>query len=184
MRAQTYRPRVQNGTITKRPNRSVSSKASERRASTRRAPNRGRRSYKRSRQEGSNLFMTLVFIGAFVAAGFVFALRSQINARHLGQAEMRLRSELDDIANRQRYEVLEQQRAMSLSESDRAAQQAGLIQPRFNQQKAQTKDQTKDRTNQVAVSRNVAPRSTKPRKESYKREGYNQRQADRLAQRR
>jgi hypothetical protein len=101
---------------------------------------------------------------------------------------MRLRSELDDIANRQRYEVLEQQRAMSLSESDRAAQQAGLIQPRFNQQKAQTKaqtkDQTKDRANQVAVSRNVAPRSTKPRKESYKREGYNQRQADRLAQRR
>jgi hypothetical protein len=180
MRAQTYRPRIQNGTITKRPKRTVSSKASERRASARRAPNRGRRSHKRSRQEGSNLFMTLVFIGALVAAGFVFALRSQINARQLGQAEMRLRSELDDIANRQRYEVLEQQRAMSLSESDRAAQQAGLIQPSFNQHKAQTKA----RTDQVAVSRNPAPHSPKPRKESYKRESHNQRQSDRLAQRR
>jgi hypothetical protein len=180
MRAQTYRPRVQNGTITKRSKRTVSSKASERRASARRTPNRGRRSRKRSRHEGSNLFMTLVFIGALVAAGFVFALRSQINARQLGQAEMRLRSELDDIANRQRYEVLDQQRAMSLRESDRAAQQAGLIQPRFNQPKAQTKA----RTNQVVASRNAAPRSSKPRKESNKRESHNQRQSDRLAQRR
>jgi uncharacterized protein HemX len=171
MRAQTYRPRVQNGTITKRPKRSASSKASERRASARRAPNRGRGSHKRSRREGSNLFMTLVLIGALVAAGFVFALRSQIRARQLGQAEMRLRSELDDIANRQRYEVLEQQRAMSLSESERAARQAGLIQPRFNQPKASAK--------QAAVSRNAAPRGSKPRKES-----HNRRQSDRLAQRR
>jgi hypothetical protein len=180
MRAQTYRPRVQNGTITKRSKRTVSSKVSERRASARRAPNRGRRSYKRSRREGSNLFMTLVFIGALVAAGFVFALRSQINARQLGQAEMRLRSELDDIANRQRYEVLDQQRAMSLRESDRAAQQAGLIQPRFNQPKAQTKV----RANRVAVSRNPAPRGKQPQKVSYKQERYSQRQSDRLAQRR
>jgi hypothetical protein len=183
MRAQTYRPRVQNGTITKRSKRTVSSKASERRASARRAPNRGRRSYKRSRREGSNLFMTLVFIGALVAAGFVFALRSQINARQLGQAEMRLRSELDDIANRQRYEVLDQQRAMSLRESDRAAQQAGLIQPRFNRLN-QPKAQTKDRANRVAVSRDAAPRGKQPQKVSYKQERYSQRQSDRLAQRR
>jgi hypothetical protein len=176
MRAQTYRPRVQNGTITKRSKRTVSSKASERRASARRAPNRGRQSHRRSRREGSNLFMTLVLIGALVAAGFVFALRSQINARQIGQAEMRLRSELDDIANRQRHEVLEQQRAMSLSESDRAAHQAGLIQPRFNQSEASA--------NQVAIPRTAASRSSKPRKESYKQESYNRRQSDRLAQRR
>jgi hypothetical protein len=176
MRARTYRPKVQNGTITKRSKRAVSSKASERGVSARRAPSRGRRSNRRNRQEGSNLFMTLVLIGALVAAGFVFALRSQINARQLGQAEMRLRSELDDIANRQRYEVLEQQRAMSLRESERAARQAGLSQPRFNQPKAGA--------NQVALSRNAAPRSSKPQKVSYKRESYNQRQADRLAQRR
>jgi uncharacterized protein HemX len=171
MRAQTYRPRVQNGPITKRAKRTVSSKTSERGASARRKPDRGRPSRKRSRQEGSNLFMSLVLVGALVAAGFVFALRSQISARQLGQAETRLRSELDDIANRQRYEVLEQQRAMSLTESSRAAKEAGLIQPSFNQPKA--------RTNQVAVSRNNAPRGSKPRKES-----YNQRQSDRLAQRR
>jgi hypothetical protein len=136
--------------------------------------------------------MSLVFIGALVAAGFVFALRSQINARQLGQAELRLRNELDDIANRQRYEVLEQQRALSLSESDRAAQHAGLIQPRFNQPKAptrapikaQTKAQTKARINQVATSRNSAPRSERPPKGGYKQGGDNQRQSDRLAQRR
>jgi hypothetical protein len=176
MRAQTYRPRIQNGPITKRSKRTASSKASERRAPARRAPNRGRRSYKRRQHEGSNLFLTLIFIGAFVAAGFVFALRSQISARQLGQAETKLKSELDDIANRQRYVVLEQQRAMSLNESDRAAQQAGLIQPRFNQPKAGT--------DQVAISRNAAPRGSKARKESYKQERYNQRQSDRLAQRR
>jgi hypothetical protein len=184
MRAQTYRPRVQNGTITKRPKRKVSSQAAERRASPRRSPQRGRRSHKRGRHEGSNLFMSLVLIGALVAAGFVFALRSQINARQLGQAELRLRNELDDIANRQRYEVLEQQRAMSLSESDRAAQQAGLIQPSFNQTKAQTKAQATVRINQVAISRNPAARSDRPPKEGYKQEGYKQRQSDRLAQRR
>jgi hypothetical protein len=181
MRARTYRPKVQNGTITKRSMRTVSAQASERRASARRAPNRERRSSRRSRQEGSNLFMTLVLIGALVAAGFVFALRSQINARQVGQAEMRLRSELDDIANRQRYEILEQQRAMSLRESERAAQRAGLIQPRFNQPKASA--------NGVSLSRNAAPRSSKSQKvtykrESHKQESYNQRQADRLAQRR
>lgn len=170
MRAQTYRPRVQNGPITKRSKRPVAAKSSERRASARRAPQRGRGSNKRKRQEGSNLFMSLIIIGALVVAGFVFALRSQINARQLGQAETKLRAELDEIANRQRYEVLERQRVMSMGESDRAAQTAGLVQPRFNQPKAAA---------QAAAAQKPAPRGSKSRKES-----YSQRQSERLAQRR
>ena len=76
--------------------------------------------------------LILMLIGAFVAAGFVTALRSQINSHHLGQAETQLRGELDEIANQQRYDILQQQRALSPRESDRAARQAGLIQPKFN----------------------------------------------------
>jgi hypothetical protein len=177
MRARTYRPRIQNGTVTKR-KRSVDSKASGRRGASRHSSNtsqasrQGGRRRKNRKEEGSNLFLTLVMVGALVAAGFVFALRSQINAREFGQAEQRLRNELDEIADQQRYEVLEQQRTMSLPESDRAAQQAGLIQPRLNQAKAPD----------VPPSQAVLPtssRSSKTRKES-----NNSRQTDRLAQRR
>jgi hypothetical protein len=176
MRAQTYRPRVQNGPISKR--KTSASRAATRKTTARRAPQRGRR--KSREREGSNLFLSLVIVGALVATGFVFSLRSQISARQIGEAETRLRTELDDIANQQRYEILERQRATRPSESDRAAQQAGLIQPRF--------DQPKTGAGQVALSREPVPRVSKPLKESNQKESNrkesNQRQSDRLAQRR
>jgi hypothetical protein len=177
MRAQTYRPKIQNGTISKRKKRTIDSKASGRRGTSRNSSQpasrpRGRR--KNRREEGSNLFLTLVVVGALVATGFVFALRSQINARELGQAEQRLRNELDEIADQQRYDVLEQQRTMSLRESDRAAQQAGLIQPSLTQPKALIA-----RPSQVGLP--AASRSAKAGKENKKN---NPRQSDSLAQRR
>ncbi len=127
MKAQTYRPRVQNGQVAKR--RSRPGGVAAQKVSVRGA----RRRQNRERRQGSNVLGVLMCIGALVATGFVFALRSQINTHQLGQAEAQLRSELDEIANRQRYEVLAQQRALSPREIDRAAKQAGLIQPKFNQ---------------------------------------------------
>jgi hypothetical protein len=171
MRARTYRPKVQNGTVTKRNRSTGSAKAS------RSSADRGRRQKNRRevREEGPNLFLTLVMVGALVAMGFVFALRSQINTRQLGQAEERLKGELDDIADQQRYDVLEQQRTMSLQESDRAAQEAGLIQPRFNQ----PEPKAKARTSQNEIPRNATSRASRAKKEN-----NNPRQSDRLAQRR
>jgi hypothetical protein len=169
MRARTYRPKVHNGTVTKRNRSTGTAKASA---------HRGRRQKNRRevREEGPNLFLTLVMVGALVAMGFVFALRSQINTRQLGQAEERLKSELDDIADQQRYDVLEQQRTMSLQESDRAAQEAGLIQPKFNQAEARAKA----RTSQDEIPHNANSRVSKAKKEN----NNNARQSDRLAQRR
>jgi hypothetical protein len=171
MRARTYRPKVQNGTISKR-NRSTGSEKASRPSARRGKRQKNRREV---REEGPNLFLTLVMVGALVAMGFVFALRSQINTRQLGQAEERLKSELDDIADQQRYDVLEQQRTMSLQESDRAAQEAGLIQPRFNQ----PEPKAKARSSQDEIPRNANSRVSRAKKEN-----NNPRQSDRLAQRR
>jgi hypothetical protein len=132
MKAQTYRPRIQNGTVAKRRGRTLVQKVSDRSARARR-PARGKSRREQERQPGSNVLWTLMCIGALVATGFVFALRSQMNAHQLGQAEAQLRAELEEIANRQRYEMLEQQRALSPREVIRAAKQAGLIQPKLNQ---------------------------------------------------
>lgn len=167
MRAQTYRPRIQNGTVAKRRNRTVVTKIAGRRSSSRRSSSRRQ---KKERQREPNVLLILMLIGAFVAAGFVLALRSQINSRHLGQAEAQLRGELDEIANRQRYEILEQQRALSPRESDRAARQAGLIQPRFNRPETKI-EQPASRPQPVQMSR-------------AKKESNNQRQSMRLALRR
>jgi len=106
-------------------------------------------------------------VGALVAMGFVLAIRSQINTRQLGQAEERLRGELDDIADQQRFDVLEQQRTMSLRESDRAAQAAGLVQPRFSHPKDGQRETTRNSDSRVSQTR---------------KESNNQRQTVRLAQ--
>jgi hypothetical protein len=71
----------------------------------------------------------LMLVGGFLACGFVFAMRSQINVYQLGQAETQLKSELDEMSNRQRYEMLERERALSPRKIDRAAKAAGLVQP-------------------------------------------------------
>jgi hypothetical protein len=85
----------------------------------------------------------LMLVGAFLACGFVFAMRSQINVYQLGQAEAQLKSELDEIANRQRFEMLERERALSPRKIDRVARQAGLLQPELKLQNNVTNQELK-----------------------------------------
>jgi cytoskeletal protein RodZ len=170
MRAQTYRPRIQNGPVAKRRTRAAAEKVSDRSVRSRRSSrNKRRQSYEW--HEGSRVLWVLIFIGALVAAGFIYALRSQISAHQLGQAEAQLKAELEEIANRQRYEIHEQQRALSPREADRAARQAGLIQPRLNQPNL--------KINQKTISSHQSEQTPKGKKES----GH-QRQSTRLAPRR
>jgi hypothetical protein len=75
----------------------------------------------------------MVVIGTLLAAGFIFALRSQINIHKLGQAEEELRARLDEYADHQKYLMVDQQRAISATESDRASKEAGLSQLKLNQ---------------------------------------------------
>jgi hypothetical protein len=143
---------------------------SNRSARSRRS-SRNKRRQNKERQQGSRVLWMLIFIGALVATGFIFALRSQISAYQFGQAEAQLKAELEEIANRQRYAILEQQRALSPREADRAAKQAGLVQPKLNQPNL--------RFNQTTVSSHQPEHTLKGKKESGK-----ERQSTRLAHRR
>lgn len=82
-------------------------------------------------EQGTRLLWLLLIIGALVAAGFIFALRSQHTVHELGQAEAQLRNDLDRISLYQRHLALEQQRALSVRESEQMAKQSGLIQPKL-----------------------------------------------------
>ncbi|MBL8169402.1 MAG: hypothetical protein JNJ50_14695 [Acidobacteria bacterium] len=94
---------------------------------------RSSRAHKSEPESGTNVLWILMVVGGLVATGFIFALRSQINVYHLGQTESQLKTELDRLSDHQRYLALEQQRALSVRESDLAAKQSGLIQPKLNQ---------------------------------------------------
>jgi hypothetical protein len=78
----------------------------------------------------------MIMVGIGLAAVFVFALRSQINAYKLGQAEEQLKEKLDQYATRQKFLTLDQQRALNTSESDRAGRAGGLNQLKLDQQSA------------------------------------------------
>jgi hypothetical protein len=75
----------------------------------------------------------MVITGTILAAGFILALRSHINTYKLGQAEEELRARLDEYAAHQKYLMVDQQRALSATESERASKQAGLVQLKLNQ---------------------------------------------------
>jgi hypothetical protein len=68
----------------------------------------------------------MILIGVALAAGFVFALRSQINAYKIAQAEELLKTKLDEYANQQEFLTLDQQRALSAGEVERAGRRNGL----------------------------------------------------------
>src|SRR5262245_14779419 len=116
MRVQTYRTRIQNGVVSKRRNRPAvtlvsrgpvrkrergkeaeSGRAKERASGSgtrvRRSGASGSRRG-RQRQRGANVLWMLMIVGAFLACGFIFAMRSQINVYQLGQAEAQLKGEL------------------------------------------------------------------------------------------
>ena len=157
MRVQTYRTKIQNGVVSKRRNRPAVSQASRRpvrkresvKAGEKGSGKRVRRSGAsgsrrgRQRQRGANVFWMLMLVGAFLACGFVFAMRSQINVYQLGQAEAQLKSELDEMANRQRYEMLQRERALNPRKIERAAKQAGLVQPGLKLQNNVTNQDSK-----------------------------------------
>jgi len=68
----------------------------------------------------------MILIGVALAAGFVFALRSQINAYRIAQAEELLKVKLEEYASQQEFLTLDQQRALSPGEVDRAGRRSGL----------------------------------------------------------
>src|SRR5262249_51028082 len=65
-------------------------------------------------------------IGMGLAAGFVFALRSQINTYKLAQAEEQLKSQLDEYTRQQKFLALERELSNNANESDRAGRWNGL----------------------------------------------------------
>src|SRR5262249_49320256 len=68
----------------------------------------------------------MILIGVALAAGFVFALRSQINAYRIAQAEELLKMKLDEYASQQEFLTRDQQRALSADEVERAGRRNGL----------------------------------------------------------
>jgi hypothetical protein len=68
----------------------------------------------------------MILIGMALAAGFVFALRSQINAYRIAQAEEQLKTKLDEYSSQQEFLARDQQRALSAGEVERAGRRSGL----------------------------------------------------------
>jgi hypothetical protein len=68
----------------------------------------------------------MILAGVALAAGFVFALRSQINAYRIAQAEEQLKSQLDEYTRQRQFLNRDKERAMNASESDRAGKWNGL----------------------------------------------------------
>jgi hypothetical protein len=94
----------------------------------------------------------MIVVGIALTAGFVFALRSQINAYKIAQAEEELKMKLDDYASRQEFLALDQQRALSAGESARAGRRNGLDQLKLDREAPQS-----DVSVQRLVSRVQAP---------------------------
>ena len=134
MKAQHIRPKVQNGPIARR--------GSSREASIARAAKRSKTSAKTSkssagvREPDSRVFWMMVSIGIVLTSGFLLGLRSQINAHQLNRAEEKLKDELDRYVSQQKYLSLQQQRARSPRESERAVKEAGLLQLKLDQRNA------------------------------------------------
>ena len=119
-RSAIYRPRVQNGPLANRPAVSRSVPRNDGKAA-KRARSRTREGAVVS--EGATVLYAVIGIGLVLSAGFVFALRTQGRIHRLGIDDTKLKSELHEVANRQRSETLEQQKA--LHQADTTA----LLQP-------------------------------------------------------
>jgi len=139
MRTPRYLPGVRNGAVAKRQARSKNpakssgalgafsigagtprSRQNSRRISSRALDRR------RSEGRGARVMWMMILIGVALAAGFVFALRSQINAYRIAQAEELLKTKLDEYASQQEFLARDQQRALSAGEVERAGRRNGL----------------------------------------------------------
>jgi hypothetical protein len=139
MRTPRYLPGVRNGAVAKRQARSKNQAKSSRalgmfsmgagtphsRQNSRRFSSRA---IDRRRSEGreARVMWMMILIGVGLAAGFVFALRSQINAYRIAQAEEQLKSKLDEYSSQQEFLTRDQQRALSAGEVERAARRNGF----------------------------------------------------------
>jgi hypothetical protein len=137
MRTPRYLPGVRNGAVAKRQARSKNPAKSSRalgafsigagiprsRQNSKRISSTGR-----SRREGrgARVMWMMILIGMALAAGFVFALRSQINAYRIAQAEERLKMKLDEYSSQQEFLTRDQQRALNADEVERAGRRNGL----------------------------------------------------------
>ncbi len=86
---------------------------------------------RRGEGRGSRVMWLMILIGMALSAGFVLALRSQINAYKIAQAEERLKMKLDEYADQQRFLALDERQALSAKESERAGRRNGLVQLRL-----------------------------------------------------
>jgi hypothetical protein len=80
----------------------------------------------------------MILIGMILTSGFVFALRSQINAYKIAQAEEQLKMKLDEYTSQQKFLTLDQQRALSAGESERMARRNGLDHLKLDREAAQS----------------------------------------------
>jgi hypothetical protein len=139
MRTPRYLPGVRNGVVAKRQSRAKNpstskalgtggSVSSRRRNSRRFSSHDSTRSGPRRRSEGrgAKVMWLMILAGVALAAGFVFALRSQINAYRIAQAEEQLKSQLDEYTRQRQFLNRDKERAMNASESDRAGKWNGL----------------------------------------------------------
>lgn len=119
-RSAIYRPKVQNGQV------------ASRRAVNRGVSRNGEQTAKRGKSlasegtvahEGTTVLYAVIGIGLLLSVGFISALMTQGRIYRLGIDDTKLKSELHEVANRQRAESLEQQKA--LHQADTAA----LLQP-------------------------------------------------------
>jgi hypothetical protein len=139
MRTPRYLPGVRNGAVAKRQARSKNPAKSSRalgafsigagtprsRQNSRRLSSRGL-DRRRSEGRGARVMWMMILIGVALAAGFVFALRSQINAYRIAQAEELLKMKLDEYSSQQEFLTRDQQRALSADEVERAGRRNGL----------------------------------------------------------
>jgi hypothetical protein len=139
MRTPRYLPGVRNGAVAKRQARSKNPAKSLRAlgtfsigAGTPRSRQNSRRissralDRRRNEGRGARVMWMMILIGVALAAGFVFALRSQINAYRIAQAEELLKMKLDEYASQQEFLARDQQRALSADEVERAGRRNGL----------------------------------------------------------
>ena len=123
-RSAIYRPRVQNGPVANRPAVSRSVPRNDGKAA-KRARSRTREGAVVS--EGAMVLYAVIGIGLVLSAGFDFALRTQGRIHRLGIDDTKLKSELHEMANRQRSETLEQQKALHQADTTALLQPGPVI---------------------------------------------------------
>ena len=114
-----YRPDIHNGTVAKRPPRI---KPSTRPVRSSQPP------LAEGRHQSRTLWCLIVF-GACIAAGFVFSLHQHFTANAIGREDVRLKANLDQAFSEQRHLELKRERAFSLREIERVANQRGNLAP-------------------------------------------------------